>query len=101
MVKRESMDYWIRETLHQDVSEQEPSADVRDSLLARAEAHTADTEQVVGSAIPPLVNGLRDASAMSSSLVRLPEVEAELTDLFGSAQQRLVAVWQLSINARY
>ena len=58
------MDYLIRDTLRQDVSEQEPSADVRDSLLAKAEAHGVQTEQVVGTSIPPLANGLRDANAI-------------------------------------
>ncbi len=95
------MDYWIRETLRQDVSEQEPSADVRDGLLAKAEAHSAQTEQVVGTSIPPLVNGLRDAGPTLSSPVHLPELEAELMDFFGSAQQRLVSVWLLSMNTRY
>jgi len=95
------MDYLIRDTLRHDVSEQEPSADVRDSLLAQAEAHGAQTEQVVGSAIPPLVNGLREAEITSSSPVRLPELEAELMDLFGSGQERLVSVWLLSTNTRY
>jgi hypothetical protein len=101
MVKREAMDYLIRDTLRCDVSEQEPSTDVRDSLLAKAEAQSADTEQVVGSSIPPLVNGLRDAEITSSSPVRLPEVESELMDLFGSAQQRLATMWLLSLNTRY
>jgi len=95
------MDYLIRDTLRHDVSEQEPSADVRDSLLAKAEAHSAQTEQVVGSSIPPLTNGLRDAEVISSSPVRLPEFEAELMDLFDAAQQRLVAVWLLSLNTQY
>ncbi len=34
------MDYLIRDTLRCDVSEQEPSTDVRDSLLAKAEAQS-------------------------------------------------------------
>jgi hypothetical protein len=101
MVKREAMDYLIRDTLRQDVSEQEPSADVRNSLLAKAEAHSAQTEQVVGTSIPPLASGLRDVSPIVSGSIRLPEFEAELMDLFGSAQQRLVTVWLLSLNTRY
>jgi len=101
MVKREAMDYLIRDTLRQEVSTQEPSACVRDNLLAKAEAHGSQTEQVVGTSIPPLANGLRDVSPTASGPVCLPELEAELMDLFGSAQQRLVSVWLLSTNTRY
>jgi hypothetical protein len=101
MVRREVMDYLIRDTLRCEVGEQEPSTGVRDSLLAKAEAHSVQTEQVVGASIPPLANGLRDAEVFSSSSVRLPEIEAELMDLFDAAQQRLVAVWLLSLNTRY
>jgi len=96
------MDNLIRATLRQHVDAQEPSEEVRGSLLARAEASQAWTdEQVVGTAIPPLVNGLRDSNPVLPRTARLPEFETELTDLFGSAQQRLVSVWLLSINARY
>ena len=101
MVKREVMDYLIRDTLRQDVTAQEPSADVRDSLLAKAEAHSSQTEQVVGTSIPPLVSGLRDVKPIVPGSVRLPDFDAELMDLFGSAQQRLVTVWLLSLNTRY
>jgi hypothetical protein len=101
MVKREAMDLLIRNTLRQDVSAQEPSVGARDSLLAKARAHSVQAEPVVGPAIPPLSNGLRDASVVSSSPVRLPEVESELMDLFGSTQQRLVSVWLLSLSTRY
>jgi hypothetical protein len=73
---------------------------VRDSLLTRAAAHNAQSETVVGSSIPPLVTGLRDSHRPTSS-VRLPELELEFVDLFGSAQQRLVSVWMLAINNRY
>jgi hypothetical protein len=101
VVKREAMDYLIRETLRQDVGEQEPSADVRGSLLAKAEAHGVQTEQVVGTSIPPLVNGLRDTSPIMYGSVRLPELEAELMEFFGSTQQRLVSIWLLASNTRY
>ena len=101
MIRREAMDYIIRDTLRCDVGEQEPSADVRDSLLAKAEARSVQTEQVVGTSIPPLISGLRDVKPTVSGSVRLPEVEADFMDLFGAAQQRLVTVWLLSLNTRY
>jgi|GEM_PF-2760529 len=101
MVKREAMDYLIRDTLHQEVSAQEPSACVRDNLLAKAEAHGSQTEQVVGTSIPPLANGLRDASPSISGPARLPELEADLMEFFGSTQQRLVSIWLLASNTRY
>jgi hypothetical protein len=101
MVKREEMDYLIRDTLRHDVGEQEPSADVRDDLLAQAAAYNVQSEPVVGASIPPLANGLRDVSPTLSGPIRLPELEAELIDLFGAAQQRMVSIWLLSTNTRY
>ena len=101
MIKREAMDYLIRDALQHDVLEQEPSADVRDGLLAKAQEYNAQSEPVVGAPIPPLANGLRDVKPILSGAVRLPELEAELTDLFGVAQQRLVSMWLLSSNSRY
>jgi hypothetical protein len=102
MVKREAMDGLIQEALRRDVAEQEPSAEVRAGLLAKAEAHNdAESGQVVGASIPPLVNGLRDVRPTLYGAVRLPAFEAELLDLFGVAQQRLVAVWMLSGGSRY
>lgn len=95
------MDGLIRDALRQDVTEQEPSADVRANLLAQAEAYNAESEMVVGASIPPLASGLRDVKPILQSSVRLPELEAELLDFFGAAQQRLVAAWMLSNNTRY
>jgi hypothetical protein len=100
-MKRDEMDGLIRATFREEITEQEPSDNVRATLLARAEAQTNDGELVVGAAIPPLVNGLREAGPTSRNAVRLPELEAELLDLFGAAQQRLVSVWLLSNNSRY
>jgi hypothetical protein len=100
-MKRDGMDDLIRDVLRRDVLEHEPAADVRDGLLAKAEAYNAQSELVVGTSIPPLVNGLRDARPTLSVSVRLPEFEAELLDFFGSAQQHLVAVWLLSSSSRY
>jgi hypothetical protein len=101
-MKREDMDQMIRDTVRQKVAEQEPAAEVRAKLLAKAEAHNAEMdEMVVGASIPPLVNGLREAKPLLSSAVRLPELETELMDFFGVAQQRLITVWLLSSNSRY
>ncbi len=95
------MDHLIRETLCHDVTEQEPSANVRDKLLAQAVAPSAESKQVVGSAIPPLVSGLRENTTTAANAVRLPEFESELMDFFGSAQQRLVSMWILSTSTRF
>jgi hypothetical protein len=100
-MKREEMDSLIRNALWQDVTEQEPSAEVRAGLLAKAEAHTADSDPVVGASIPPLVNGLREVRPTLYGGVRLPELEAELMDFFGAAQQRLITMWMLSDGSRY
>ncbi len=100
-MKREEMDCLIRDALQHDVTEQEPSADVRDALLAKAASQNARSELIVGAPIPPLVNGLREVKPALHSSVRLPELEAELLDFFGVAQQRLVAAWMLSSNTRY
>jgi hypothetical protein len=101
IMKREEMDGLIRDTLQHDVLAQEPAVQVRDELLARARAHNdAQAEAVVGASIPPLVNGLRDKPTLSSS-VHLPELDVELVDFFGTAQQRLMAVWMLSGSSRY
>jgi hypothetical protein len=100
-MKREEMDYLIRDVLRQNVSEQEPSADVRAGLLAKAEEQNAESEMVVGVSIPPLVSGLREVRPTLYGSVHLPQLEAELLDFFGTAQQRLVAVWLLSNNSRY
>ena len=66
-----------------------------------SENHKKETELVVGSAIPPLANGLRETGPAASNMARLPEPDADLVDLFGLAQQRLVTVWLLSTSARY
>jgi|PlaIllAssembly_1097288.scaffolds.fasta_scaffold267590_2 hypothetical protein len=100
-MKREEMDGLIRDALRQNVTEQEPSENVRAGLLAKAEAYNAESEMVVGAPIPPLVNGLREVKPALHGAVRLPELEAELLDFFGAAQQRLVAAWMLSGNSRY
>jgi hypothetical protein len=100
-MKRDEMDALIRDALRHNVLEQEPPDELRASLLAKAEAYNAESEMVVGAPIPPLVNGLREAQPTLAGSVRLPELEAELIDLFGAAQQRLIAVWMLSGNARY
>ena len=100
-MKREEMDCLIRDALRQNVTGQEPSADVRADLLAKAEAHNAESEMVVGASIPPLVNGLREVRPTLHGAVRLPELEADLLDLFGVAQQRLIATWLLSSSTRY
>jgi len=100
MIRREAMDYIIRDTLRCNVGEQEPSADVRDSLLVKAEARSVQTEQVVGTSIPPLVNGLRESQPISGAIYR-PEFEVDLMEFFGSTQQRLVSVWLLALNNRY
>ncbi len=95
------MDHLIRDALRRDVQDQEPSAEVRSGLLARATAHTAQSETVVGASIPPLVNGLREVKPMLHGSVHLPVLEVEFMDFFGSAQQRLIAVWMLSSSSRY
>ena len=100
-MKREEMDGLIRDTLRQNVTEQEPSAGVRTDLLAKAAAQNAESEMVVGASIPPLVSGLREVKPVLHGSVRLPELEADLLDFFGAAQQRLIAAWMLSSNTRY
>jgi hypothetical protein len=100
-MKREEMDYLIRDALRRDVTEQEPSADVRDGLLAQAAVYNAQSELVVGASIPPLASGLRDACPTLPGSIRLPELEAELMDFLGVAQQRLIAMWMLSDGSRY
>ena len=100
-MKQEAMDHLIRDALRRDVLAQEPAAGARDSLLAKAAADNAESEPVVGASIPPLVNGLREVKPTLHSAVRLPELEAELIDFFGSAQQRLVAMWILASSSRY
>jgi hypothetical protein len=101
MMTRDKMDGLIRDTLRQTVTEQGPAVEVRASLLAKAAAYNAESELVVGVPIPPLANGLREVKPMLHGAVRLPELEAELLDFFGAAQQRLVGVWLLSNNSRY
>lgn len=101
MAKRDKMDSLIRDSLRHNVAEQVPSSEVRASLLAKAEVHNADSEIVVGASIPPLVNGLREAKPMLNGAVCLPQLEAELLDFFGAAQQRLVSVWLLSSHSRF
>ena len=101
MVKREAMDNLIRDALRQDVTAQEPPVSVRDDLLARAEANNAESEPVVGASIPPLANGLRDTRPALHDAVRLHHFDSELMDIFGAAQQRLIAVWILSGSSRY
>lgn len=100
-MKREAMDGLIRDAIRQNVMELEPSADVRVALLTKAEADSVESEVVVGAPIPPLSTGLRETRPAPRSSVRLPELEAELLDFFGAAQQRLVAVWLLSGSSRY
>ncbi len=101
MLRQEAMDNLIRDALRQNVTEQEPAVSVRDGLLSRAAVHNAESEPVVGAAIPPLANGLRDVRPTLHDAVCLPDFEAELMDLFGAAQQRLIAVWMLSGSSRY
>jgi hypothetical protein len=101
MMTQDKLDGLIRDTLRQTATEQDPATDVRASLLAKAAAYNAESELVVGAPIPPLVNGLREVKPTLNGAVRLPALEAELMDLFGAAQQRLVSVWLLSSNSRY
>jgi hypothetical protein len=97
---KNGMDQLIKSALHQQVTDQEPAAEVRAGLLARAAIEAAQTEQVLGTPIPPVVSGLREARP----IVNLPcwlEVEDDLMEFFGSTQQRLVSVWLLASNIRY
>jgi hypothetical protein len=74
MISGDGVDKLIRSTLRTEVSSQEPSAAVRDSLLAAA-AEDSATRSALGPAIPPLVNGLRDANIQVEALQRWWETE--------------------------
>ena len=99
-MKRDGMDHLIAEALRQQIAGQEPTEEVRAALLARAATQPAQTEQVVGTPIPPVMNGLRETRP-TVNLPRWPEVEGDLMELFGPTQQRLISVWLLASNSRY
>jgi hypothetical protein len=69
MIGTYSMDALIRASLREETAGQEPSASVRDSLLATVERENA-RRSALGPAIPCLVKGLRDADAHSEALQR-------------------------------
>ena len=94
------MDHLIKDTLYQQVADQEPGDEVRSELLARAATQPIQTEQVLGPSIPPVANGLRDTRPVVN-LPRWPELEDDLMEFFGSTQQRLVSVWLLTSASRY
>lgn len=99
-MNKDGVDQLIKNVLHREVVDQEPAEGVRADLLARAASQPAQDEQVLGTSIPPVVNGLREARPMMG-LPCWPEVEDDLMELFGSPQQRLVSVWLLASNTRY
>jgi hypothetical protein len=101
MVKRDKVDGFIQAALRDQVVAQEPASEVRASLLTKAEAQNAEAETVVGASIPPLATGLRETRPVLQGAAHLPGFEVDLLDLFGAAQQRLIAVWLLSNNTRY
>ena len=67
------MDNLVRMGLREEVGDQEPSPGTRESLLAAAGNNAA--RSALGPAIPPLVNGLRDANVQVEALQRWWETE--------------------------
>jgi len=67
-----SVDALIRAGLREETAGQEPSASVRDSLLATVERENV-RRSTLGPAIPCLVKGLQETDARSEALQRLWE----------------------------
>ena len=67
MIGNFSIDAVIRAGLREEIAGQEPSASVRDALLAVVERENA-RRSALGPAIPSLVKGLQDADAHSEAL---------------------------------
>lgn len=74
MISGDRVDNLIRITLRAEVSVQEPSPAVRDALLEAA-AQDNGARSTLGPAIPPLVNGLRDANVQGEALQRWWDTE--------------------------
>lgn len=100
-MKREVMDYLIRDTLRHEVMEQEPSPSVREALLAQASNQNATgSDAVVGPSTPPLVSGLREPGHLQA-LLGWHETESDPLEVFGSSSQGLVSLWLLAMPSRY
>jgi hypothetical protein len=63
--EKDALDSLIRSSLCEPIVAHEPSATVRESLLARA---AQATQSVAGESVPPLVDELRDAGECSEEL---------------------------------
>ncbi len=67
MIGTYSVDALIRASLREEITGQEPSTSVRDSLLATVTRENV-RRSTLGPAIPSLVKGLRDTDARSEAL---------------------------------
>ena len=80
------MDNLIRSTLREEVAGQEPSAEVRDTLLKEA-ARRQPLQSAVGPSIPALADGLHDAGAGTRPM---PTDQPMPTPLFPNGQWLLL-----------
>lgn len=102
MTVQDSLDRLIRDTLSDSLTELEPGADVRSSLLAKAAAQAANWCETpeVGTSIPPLANDLRVSEPVRPG-PQWRGHEPEFIEIFGSTQQKLVTVWMMATQSRY
>ncbi|MBI5565483.1 MAG: hypothetical protein HY870_11330 [Chloroflexi bacterium] len=66
------MDNLIRRSMHEAVDNLEPSAGVREALLAQA-ASTVGQSSALGPAVPALADGLHENAAAESPRVAVPQ----------------------------
>lgn len=79
-----SLDNLIRRSMHEAVDDLEPSASVREALLAQAAA-TAGHASALGPTVPALADGLREGTAPE-----LPRVATTQTGTVGNGQWLLL-----------
>ncbi len=84
MTEGVSLDNLIRRSMHEAVDEYEPSAGVREALLAKA-ASTIGQTSALGPTVPALAEGLRDDAASE-----LPRAVSTQTSTVGNGQWLLL-----------
>lgn len=67
-----SLDNLIRRSMHEAVADLEPSASVREALLARA-ASTVGQSSALGPAVPALADGLHERASAESPRIAMPQ----------------------------
>ena len=78
MSQGDSVDRLIRSALQTGVHTEEPSAAVRDALLASA-AHTAAPRSTLGPSIPAIVDDLQESDKQAAELAALVVTTIPLT----------------------